>query len=115
MDFKNFIREVEDFPKEGIGFKDVTTLLQDPSAFKKSIDACKDLVKDLDFDIVIGPEARGFIIGAPLAYSMEKGFVPVRKPGKLPFTTKTIEYDLEYGTDKLEIHIDAVKKGQKVK
>lgn len=114
MDLRKLIREVQDFPKEGIGFKDVTTLLQDGKAFKYAIDRCCEEVKDLEFDIIIGPEARGFIIGAPMAYALSKSFVPVRKPGKLPYTTKSVEYDLEYGTDVLEIHIDAIKKGQKV-
>lgn len=114
MDLKKLIREVKNFPKEGIGFKDVTTLLQDGEAFRYAIDKCCEEVKDLEFDIIVGPEARGFIIGAPMSYALSKSFVPVRKPGKLPYETNSIEYDLEYGTDVLEIHKDAIKKGQKV-
>ncbi len=114
MDLRKYIREVQDFPKEGIGFKDVTTLLQDGKAFRYAIDKCCDEVKDLEFDVVVGPEARGFIIGAPMSYALSKPFVPVRKPGKLPYETNSIEYALEYGTDVLEIHKDSIKKGQKV-
>lgn len=114
MDLRKYIREVQDFPKEGIGFKDVTTLLQDGKAFRYAIDKCCDEVKDLEFDVVVGPEARGFIVGAPMSYALSKPFVPVRKPGKLPYETNSIEYALEYGTDVLEIHKDSIKKGQKV-
>lgn len=114
MNLKSLIREVQDFPKEGINFKDVTTLLQNGPAFRFAIDECAKLVDDLEFDVIVGPEARGFLIGAPLAYSASKPFIPVRKPGKLPYETLTFEYELEYGTDSLEIHKDAIKPGQKV-
>lgn len=115
MDLKEVLRHVPDFPKEGIDFIDITTVLQDAKALRQSVDDMKNLVGELgDFDIIVGPESRGFIFGAPLAYAMNKGFVPIRKKGKLPYKTVSIEYQLEYGTDILEIHEDAVKPGQKV-
>lgn len=114
MTLEEKIRIVQDFPKEGIEFMDITTLLNDAEGLKMAIDACAAQVKDLEFDVIIGPEARGFIIGTPLAYAMNKPFVPIRKPGKLPAETLSYEYDLEYGTDTLEIHKDAIKPGQKV-
>ena len=97
MNLKDKIRVVEDFPKEGISFKDITTLLQDGEAYKKAIDLCIDEVKDEEFDIIVGPEARGFLIGAPMSYATKKGFVQIRKPGKLPYETVKYEYELEYG------------------
>jgi adenine phosphoribosyltransferase len=114
MDYKSKIRVIEDFPKEGISFKDITTLLKDGDALRASIDDCIDLIKDVDYDVIVSPEARGFIIGMPISYAMRKGFVPVRKPGKLPGETLNYEYELEYGTDTLEIHKDAIKPGMKV-
>jgi len=114
VNLKNKIRVVEDFPKEGISFKDITTLLQDGEAYKDAIDLCIAEVKDKDFDIIVGPEARGFLIGAPMSYATQKGFVPVRKPGKLPSETVQYEYELEYGTDVLEMHKDGILPGQKV-
>ena len=114
MNLKDKIRVVEDFPKEGISFKDITTLLQDGEAYKKAVDLCIEAAEDKEFDIIIGPEARGFLIGAPMSYATGKGFVPVRKPGKLPHETVKYEYELEYGTDALEIHKDSIKPGQKV-
>jgi adenine phosphoribosyltransferase len=114
VNIKDKIRVVEDFPKEGISFKDITTLLQDGEAYKNAIDLCIEEVKDKDYDIIVGPEARGFLIGAPMSYATKKGFVPVRKPGKLPFETIKYEYELEYGTDTLEMHKDSIKPGQKV-
>lgn len=114
MDLKSKIREVQDFPKEGINFKDVTTLLQDGAAYRFAIEECARLVSDLEYDVIVGPEARGFLVGAPLAYASAKPFVPVRKPGKLPSDTISFEYELEYGTDSLEIHKDAILPGQKV-
>lgn len=114
MTFKDKIRVVEDFPKKGISFKDITTLLQDGEAYKEAIDACMEKARQVDFDVIVAPEARGFIIGAPLAYAMGKGFVPVRKPGKLPAETLDYEYELEYGTDVLQMHRDGIRKGQKV-
>lgn len=114
MDIKNKIRVIEGFPKEGISFKDVTTLLQDKEAFTYTIDKFKEYLKDKNIDIIVGPEARGFIFGAPLAYAIGAGFVPVRKKGKLPADTISVSYDLEYGSDALEIHKDAIKPGQRV-
>ncbi len=114
MDIKSKIRVVEDFPIEGISFKDITTLLQDGEAYKYAIDMCINEVKDKDYDVIVGPEARGFLIGAPMAYATGKAFVPVRKPGKLPSETIAYEYELEYGNDTLEMHKDAIKPGQRV-
>lgn len=114
MDLRSKIRIVEDFPKEGISFKDVSTLIQDGEALKFAIDKIVDELKDKNIDLIVGPEARGFIFGVPVAYALGVGFVPVRKKGKLPFETIKIEYDLEYGSDSLEIHKDAIKPGQRV-
>lgn len=114
MDLKEKIRIKEGFPKEGISFKDITTLLNDKEAFKYTVDKIAEAAKDLNVDLVVGPEARGFLIGAPVAYALGVGFVPVRKPGKLPCETISYKYDLEYGSDSLEIHRDAIKKGDRV-
>ena len=114
MDLKEKIRSIEDYPKEGITFRDITTLLKDGEAFRAAIDAMKDLVKEEAIDKVVGIEARGFILGAPLAYDLGVGFVPIRKPGKLPADTHSAEYELEYGSDKVEMHVDAIEKGEKV-
>ncbi len=114
MNLKDKVRIIEDFPKKGISFKDVTTLLQDREALRESIDIIANHLKDKKIDIVIGPEARGFLFGVPVAYALGAGFVPVRKPGKLPYETIKTSYDLEYGSDALEIHKDAIKKGQRV-
>ena len=114
MDLKEKIRVIEDFPIKGISFKDITTMLQDKEAFKYAIDSMAEHFRDKGIDLVIGPEARGFILGAPLAYAIGAGFVPVRKKGKLPYDTMSMSYELEYGSDDLEIHADAIKKGQKV-
>lgn len=114
MELKNVIRDVHDFPKEGIVFKDITTVLQDPEALVSSVDQFGERLKGLDFDLIIGPESRGFIFGVPLAYNFKKGFVPVRKAGKLPYETKSKEYDLEYGSAVIEMHVDAIKPGDKV-
>ncbi|MBG0764136.1 MAG: adenine phosphoribosyltransferase [Tissierellales bacterium] len=114
MDLKSKIRVIEDFPEEGISFKDITTVLQDPKLLKEAIDQMTEKFKDLGVDIVVGPESRGFIFGTPMAYNLDAGFVMVRKPGKLPAETVKYSYDLEYGQDTLEIHKDAIKKGQKV-
>ncbi|NMM51767.1 adenine phosphoribosyltransferase [Paenibacillus aquistagni] len=114
MDFKSYIRVIEDFPKPGISFKDITTLLKDGDAYRASIQAIEDLVKDLEIDVIAGPEARGFVVGAPLAVQMGKGFIPIRKSGKLPGKTVEQGYDLEYGSDKLAVHDDAIQPGQKV-
>jgi adenine phosphoribosyltransferase len=114
MDLKEKIRVIDGFPKAGISFKDITTLLKDKEAFKYTIDSMADKVRDKKIDLVVGPEARGFLLGAPIAYALGVGFIPVRKPGKLPSDTLRYTYNLEYGTDSLEIHKDAIKKGQKV-
>jgi len=115
IDLKEKLRHVPDFPKKGIDFIDITTVLQDREALKQSVEEMKKLALELgDFDLVTGPESRGFIFGVPLAYALNKGFVPIRKKGKLPYKTVSIEYNLEYGTDVLEIHEDAIKPGQKV-
>lgn len=114
MDLTKKIREVENFPKEGINFKDITTLLKDKEAFKYMVDQLAEQLFDLDIDIVVGPESRGFLVGAPVAYKIGAGFVPVRKPGKLPAEFIRHEYELEYGTDALEIHKDAIQPGQRV-
>ena len=104
---------IPDFPGRGY-FKDITPLLKDPEVFRKCIDALKGVCKDIQFDVIVAPEARGFLVGSALAYAMGKGFAPVRKKGKLPWETLSGEYELEYGTDTLEIHKDAVEPGQRV-
>ena len=115
MDLRSRLREVPNFPKEGINFIDITTVLQDAEALKYCIDEMIQEIKGFgDFNIIVGPESRGFIFGTPIAYAMEKGFAPIRKKGKLPYKTICVEYQLEYGKDKLEMHIDAVKNGDKV-
>lgn len=114
MDLEKVLRHVPDFPKKGIDFIDITTVLQDAFAFRTAIDKMADLVEMVDFDIVIGSESRGFIVGAPLAYATGRGFAPVRKKGKLPYQTIQTTYELEYGSDILEMHIDAIKPGDRV-
>ncbi len=114
MDLKATIREVQDFPKEGINFKDITTLLKDSEALRYVIDEMSKSMEGKEIDMIAGPESRGFIVGVPVAYKLGAGFVPVRKPGKLPAEIESYEYALEYGTDKLEIHKDAIRPGQKV-
>ncbi len=111
---KNLIREVPDFPKKGILFYDITTLLKDKRGFATLIDALSEHYLEQEIDLVLGMEARGFIFGPALAYRLNAGFVPVRKPGKLPAATAKVEYDLEYGSNALEIHKDAIQKGQRV-
>lgn len=113
-DLRSKIRDIPDFPQKGIIFRDITTLLSDPKAFNKSIDLLGERYKDKKIDAVVGIEARGFIIGAALAYKLNAGFIPIRKPGKLPYKTYSMTYDLEYGTDQIEIHQDAMKAGQRV-
>ena len=113
-DLKKLIREVPDFPKPGINFYDITTLLKDKLGLRLVIDALKDHYKDAAIDTVIGIEARGFIFGPALSYALGTGFVPVRKPKKLPAETVSIEYQLEYGFDSLEVHKDAIECGQNV-
>jgi len=114
MDLASLIRNVPDFPKPGIQFKDITTLLKHGPAFKSIIDGWKVRYQDKKVTAIVGAEARGFIFGAALAYAMELPFIPVRKPGKLPAATLTEQFDLEYGTDTLEIHVDALRKGDRV-
>ncbi len=114
MNLHEKIRVIPDYPKEGVIFKDITTLLKDGQALRYTIDKFVDYCKDKQVDIIVGPESRGFIFGTPLAYQLGAGFVPVRKPGKLPAPTESVEYSLEYGTDTLEIHKDAIKPGQRI-
>ncbi|WP_027094348.1 adenine phosphoribosyltransferase [Cohnella thermotolerans] len=114
FNFKDYIRVIPDFPQPGIRFKDITTLLKDGQAYRAAIDALKESVSDLQIDVVAGPEARGFVIGAPLALALGVGFVPIRKSGKLPGETVEAAYDLEYGKDKLAVHKDAIQPGQRV-
>ena len=111
---KKLIREVPDFPKPGINFYDITTLLKDPTGLEETIDALTEACRGLNIDTVIGVESRGFIFGAPLAYQLGVGFIPVRKPKKLPAEKVSVSYDLEYGTDTLEMHKDAIGEGHSV-
>ncbi len=111
---KKLIREVPNFPKEGINFYDITTLLQNGDGFKQTIDALCEQFKDKKIDTVIGIESRGFIFGTPVAYNLGAGFIPVRKPNKLPWDTVSVSYDLEYGQDTVEMHKDAVGEGHNV-
>ena len=114
MDLKNYIRNIQDYPKEGILFRDITTLLKDKDAFKFAIDSMAKQVEDKKIDYIVGAESRGFLIGSALAYRLNCGFVPVRKKGKLPCKTISEEYALEYGTDSLYMHEDAINKGANV-
>lgn len=113
-DLKKHIRDVPDFPKEGILFKDITTLLKNPQAFRKSVNTLSRIFKKEGVEYVVGVEARGFIFGAAVAYKLGAGFVPVRKKGKLPYKTKSMTYQLEYGVDTLEIHEDAIPPNARV-
>lgn len=113
-ELKDYVRSIPDFPEKGIIFRDVSTVLQDRDGFKLAVDSMIENLKDVDFDVVVGPEARGFIFGTPIAYTLNKAFVPVRKKGKLPCKTIEESYELEYGTATLEAHIDSIQKGQKV-
>lgn len=108
------IRDIPDFPQKGIIFKDITPLIQDPETFKLAIDTLYDRVRDLEIDLVAGIEARGFIFAAPIAYRLNKGLIIVRKPGKLPYRTRSRTYSLEYGTDTVEMHEDAIREGNRV-
>ncbi len=114
MDLKKYVTIVEDWPKPGIRFKDITTLMDNGDAYRYATDRIVDYAKERNIDIVVGPEARGFIIGCPVAYSLGVGFAPVRKEGKLPRETVKVNYGLEYGSDVLTIHKDAIKPGQRV-
>lgn len=111
---EEYVRSIENFPEEGIVFRDITTVLKDRDGLKLAIDGMLELLKDVEFDLLAGTESRGFIFGMPLAYALNKGFVPVRKKGKLPCETVAREYDLEYGSEIIEIHKDAILPGQKV-
>lgn len=111
---EDYVRSIPDFPEPGIIFRDVTTVIQDPDGLKLAVDKLQEMVRDIDYDVVVGPESRGFIFGVPVAYNMHKSFVPVRKKGKLPCETIEMEYELEYGTAVIEIHKDSIKPGQKV-
>ncbi len=113
-ELKDYIESIEDFPKKGIIFRDVTSVLANKDGLKLALDSMQKLLNDIDFDIVIAPESRGFIFGMPIAYNLNKAFVPVRKKGKLPRETISQEYALEYGTATLEIHKDSIKKGDRV-
>ncbi len=114
MNLKDYIVDVVDFPKEGILFKDITNLMKDGNAYKYACDKIIEFAKKVNAEVVMGPEARGFIFGCPVAYELNIGFVPVRKPGKLPRETVEVKYDLEYGSNTLCIHKDSIKKGQRV-
>lgn len=114
MDLSSYIRDIQDWPKEGIVFKDITPLLASPDGFRKAIDTLAEAYVDGGVTKVMGAEARGFIFGGALAYKLGAGFVPARKPGKLPWDTTSVTYDLEYGTDSLEVHADAVGSDDKV-
>ncbi len=111
---EDYVVSIPDFPEPGIIFRDVTSILQDADGLKLAVDSLRDMVKEMEFDVVVGPESRGFIFGVPVAYAEHKGFVPVRKKGKLPRETISAEYDLEYGSAEIEIHKDAIRPGQKV-
>jgi adenine phosphoribosyltransferase len=111
---EEYIRTIPDFPEPGIMFRDITSILQDAEGLVLAVDKLREEVKGLDYDLIIGPESRGFIFGVPVAYAERKPFIPVRKKGKLPCETISMEYDLEYGKAVIEIHKDAVKPGQKV-
>lgn len=114
MPVKSKIRTVPNYPKQGIQFRDITTLLKDPVGFRATVDELVLRYKDVQIDKIAGIESRGFILGAPLAYALNKGFVPIRKKGKLPAETIGHDYDLEYGSDRIEIHTDAIQKGERI-
>ncbi len=114
MTIKSKIRTIPHFPKQGIMFRDITTLLKDAQGFRKIVDELVQRYTGVDIDLVVGMEARGFILGGAVAHQLGKGFVPVRKAGKLPSKTESYEYELEYGTDRIEVHSDSIKKGDRV-
>ncbi len=111
---EEYVRSIPDFPEPGIIFRDVTSVLQDKDGLKLAIDQMQEMLQGLEFDIIVGPESRGFIFGVPIAYNLNKAFIPIRKKGKLPCETVSMDYDLEYGKATIEIHKDAIKPGQKV-
>jgi adenine phosphoribosyltransferase len=114
MKLEDYIRHIPGFPREGILFHDIMPMLQDPEALRQAVDELADFARGRDVDLILGAEARGFILGAALAYALGVGFAAARKPGKLPWKVSRCEYDLEYGTDVLEMHADAIKPGQRV-
>jgi len=114
MNLKDYITIVPDWPKEGVQFKDISSLMNDGKAYKEATDQIVAYAKEKDVDLVVGPEARGFIVGCPISYALEIGFAPVRKPGKLPREVISYNYDLEYGTNTLTMHKDAIKPGQRI-
>lgn len=114
MMFKEHIRVIPDFPQPGIRFKDITTLLQNGEVYRAAIDQLAAFARTLEVDVIAGPEARGFVVGAPIAYALGVGFIPVRKAGKLPYQSVQAEYSLEYGKDALAMHVDAIQPGQRV-
>jgi adenine phosphoribosyltransferase len=114
MEFKDFIRVIADFPKDGISYKDITTLLKNGEIYRAAVDALVEKIKPWQPSVIVGPEARGFLLGAPIAYALGAGFVPVRKPGKLPAEIISETYALEYGFDTLEVHADALSPGERV-
>lgn len=114
MDYQSYIRDIPDFPQPGILFRDITPLLGNGKAYQSAVNALADAAKKWDAQVIVGPEARGYVVGAPLAVALGLGFVPVRKKGKLPADTVSVSYDLEYGRDVLEIHRDAISEGQRV-
>lgn len=111
---EDYITSINDFPKNGIIYRDITSVLESKDGLKLAIDSIQDLINNIDFDVVVAPESRGFIFGMPIAYNLNKSFVPVRKPGKLPREVISQEYELEYGNSILQIHKDAIKKGDRV-
>lgn len=111
---EDYVMTIPDFPEPGVMFRDITSLIQDPDGLKMSVDGLVDSLKDIDFDVVLGLESRGFIFGTAIAYALHKGFVPIRKKGKLPRETVSVKYDLEYGQAEIELHKDAIKPGEKV-
>lgn len=111
---ESYVRSIPDFPEPGIIFRDVTSVLQDKDGLRLAIDQMQELLSGLEFDMIVGPESRGFIFGVPIAYNLNKAFIPIRKKGKLPCETISMDYDLEYGKATIEIHKDAIKPGQRV-
>lgn len=114
MDLKNYIASIQDYPQEGVLFRDITPLMSDGKAFKHACSLMSEYAKDKNVDIIVGPESRGFIFGCPIATELEIGFIPVRKPNKLPRETISVEYELEYGSNTLQMHKDAIQPGQRV-
>ena len=111
---EEYVTSIPDFPKKGIIFRDITTVLSDADGFKLAVDSYKEMLEDVDFDVIVGVESRGFIFGSALSYLFHKPFIPARKAGKLPRQTVSKDYELEYGTASIELHADSIKKGQKV-